>query len=335
MGVINILFPKKKLKEPVFLKESNTLQEQVTYLESIKDKCAIEDQENIEKELRLLNYGLAGEKNIAFELKNSHMPLVIIHDIYLQYEGLSAQIDYVIIARKATYIIECKNLWGNIKVTEDGAFERTIPLSKGRYMKEGIYSPITQNKRHMDLIKQMKPKIAQFAFNTFTKSVIVLANPKTILNTKEAPKSIRDQIIRCDQLINYISEQEKKNKELESGDEDMMRIAEFYIKNHMEFDWKKQYLKYEYANIIQCDNNKTATGSNDEKVKVLLKEYRLQKSKALGIKPYFVFTNAEMETILKRRPDTLEALKEVPGFGELKVSKYGLDILKILNEEKI
>jgi len=42
-----------------------------------------------------------------------------------------------------------------------------------------------------------------------------------------------------------------------------------------------------------------------------------------------------METILKRRPDTLEALKEVPGFGELKVSKYGLDILKILNEEKI
>lgn len=334
MGVMKILFPKKKLKEPVFMKESNTLQEQVEYLESIKDKCTVEDQENIEKDLRLLKYGLTGEKNIEFELKNIHMPLVILHDIYLQYEGLSAQIDYVIIARKATYIVECKNLWGNIKVTEDGAFERTIPLSKGRYIKEGIYSPVTQNKRHMDLIKQMKPKIARFSFHTFTKSVIVLANPKTILNTKEAPKSIKDQIIRCDQLISYIADQEKSNKELESGDEEMMKISEFYQKNHIEIDWKKQYLKYEHANTIQTNEDKTITSTYDEKMRERLKGYRLQKSKAEGMKPYIIFTNAEMEALIERRPDSLNAIKEISGFGDLKVSKYGLDILKIFNENE-
>lgn len=61
--------------------------------------------------------------------------------------------------------------------------------------KEGIYSPITQNQRHMELIKAIR---AQSKGNILTKvlfeknfynnyhSIVVLANPKTVLNDKYA-----------------------------------------------------------------------------------------------------------------------------------------------------
>lgn len=45
----------------------------------------------------------------------------------------------------------------------------------------------------------------------------------------------------------------------------MMKISEFYQKNHIEIDWKKQYLKYEHANTIQTNEDKTITSTYDEK----------------------------------------------------------------------
>ena len=30
-----------------------------------------------------IEWGMAGEQNIDFELKNSHMPMYVIHDLYL------------------------------------------------------------------------------------------------------------------------------------------------------------------------------------------------------------------------------------------------------------
>lgn len=51
-----------------------------------------------------------------FELKNSHMPMYILHDIFFEENGLTTQIDYIVITRKVILIIECKNLYGNITV---------------------------------------------------------------------------------------------------------------------------------------------------------------------------------------------------------------------------
>lgn len=48
----------------------------------------------------MLQAGICGEDTIAFELKNSHIPMMVLHDLYLEHEGLSAQIDYLIVTRK-------------------------------------------------------------------------------------------------------------------------------------------------------------------------------------------------------------------------------------------
>lgn len=48
---------------------------------------------------------MLGENNIEFELKNSHFPMYILHDIYLEDGDLSAQIDYLVFTKKNCFVI--------------------------------------------------------------------------------------------------------------------------------------------------------------------------------------------------------------------------------------
>ncbi|MCB2358674.1 HRDC domain-containing protein [Clostridium estertheticum] len=63
----------------------------------------------------------------------------------------------------------------------------------------------------------------------------------------------------------------------------------------------------------------------------ILKAYRLKTSRDEGIKPYMVFSNAEMETLIEANPKSKGELHMVKGFGDKKVEKYGEEILRILN----
>lgn len=61
-----------------------------------------------------------------------------------------------------------------------------------------------------------------------------------------------------------------------------------------------------------------------------LRQYRYEISKAAGIKPYMVFTNAELVALISAKPRTLNDLKRVPGFGNVKCERYGKAILEII-----
>ena len=79
------------------------------------------------------------------------MPLVVLHDLFLEHDGLSAQIDFMVVTRKRTFVLECKNLYGNITVNQAGDFVRTVGSRR-----EGIYSPVTQSQRHLELLKKIR-----------------------------------------------------------------------------------------------------------------------------------------------------------------------------------
>ena len=108
-------------------------------------------------------------------------------------------------------IIECKNLFGNIEINNKGDFIRSFEY-KGRKYKEGIYSPITQNERHLKVYKDcwegnkgfVTKLIAGKYFTDYNKTIVVLANSKTVVNDKFAKKEIKQQVIRADQLVNYL-----------------------------------------------------------------------------------------------------------------------------------
>ena len=76
-----------KMREPIFLKESSNAEEQLENLKALEPLLNPEGQAIIKQDIKCLEYGIVGEKNIAFELKNSHMPMYILQDIYLEDES--------------------------------------------------------------------------------------------------------------------------------------------------------------------------------------------------------------------------------------------------------
>jgi hypothetical protein len=401
-----------KLDKPIFLKEESEAKYYISKLQELHSRAPEGLKGRIEKELKIATLGELGENNIAFELKNSGIPMYILHDICLETNELSAQIDYIVVTRKVIFIIECKNLIGNIEINSQGNFIRTYSFN-GKFIKEGIYSPITQNERHLEVLKRIKKEsksnfISKMLFDKYFndnyKSLVVLANPKTVLNSRYAKKEIKDKVIKADQLINYIKEVNSKSDLMSLSDKEMKEIADRLLALHKssKLSFLKKYrelielvdnydakndvktvfnnkeiindssINNAKSNIINEDkssvtnnidkinninniyntkninvninntvinnsignkinNNSDIINDNENLIKKL-KEYRLQMSRAENTKPYFIFNDKQMTGLLEKMPKTKSELKEVSGFGEVKVEKYGDVILKILNE---
>lgn len=234
MGLFN------KIKNPVFLKEDSSASAQLTALQELAKTASGSLADQLDLEIKCVSAGIYGEESIHFELENSHIPMLILHDLYLEREDLSAQIDYLIITRKNLYILECKNLYGNIEITNNGEFIRTVSFGRNA-KKEGIYSPITQNRRHLELIKQIRSEarsnlltkalFERFFYDNYH-SLVVLANPKTILNAKYAKKEIKEQVIRADQLAERIRKTDAESKPGTYSEKDMDDLAQFFLSCH-------------------------------------------------------------------------------------------------------
>lgn len=330
----------------IFLKDSSDASIFIEKLQAIQKKAPEEMKKKIETQIKLAAYGEMGENNIAFELKNSGMDMYVLRDIYFEIGDLSAQIDYIVITRKHIYVLECKNLIGNIEIDNGGNFIRTYELF-GKRIKEGIYSPITQNQRHLQVLREIRKSskgnfLSKLMFEKFFeenyKSVVILANPKTYLNAKYAKKEIKQQVIRADQLIAYIKNVDSATRDSNMSAGEMLDLAQFYLAQSQ--NSKSDYAK-KYEELLEglCANDSTTDGLNaennvtkDELIK-RLKAFRLEQSRQENISAYYIFNNAQMEDLIDKYPKNKEELLKVSGFGNMKVEKYGDAILEILNRE--
>lgn len=319
------------ITKPVFTKEFNKNNKQIEELENLLQKASGKPRVFIENDINKLKYGSIGENNIYYEFKNSFMPIVCLHDVRIEYDNLVAQIDFVAITTKNIFVIECKNLIGDISVNDKGEFIRYKKNTYGKVVsKEGMYSPIVQNERHINVLKELlKDKLGYKQKLKRIESLVVIANPKTVINKKYAPKDISNKIIRHDQLINYISDIEK-NKKIDwlFIEEDMMNISDCLRKYHK--DVEIDYIsKYSLDNEVE--NDKDIKVNNDDEIRRSLKEYRLKKSNEENIKAYMVFNNDTMEVLINLKPKNIQELEKVKGFGPVKISKYGEDLISILS----
>lgn len=308
-----------KTKPTLVVDGANTLKH-ITALEALNNltDAGIKLRDN---ELKLLNIGLKGEKQILFELLNSNIPMYIFHDVYYEWGNLNAQIDFVVVTEQKVFIIECKNMVGNVIINDKGDFIREY-----NDIKEGMYSPVTQNKRHIDLLCNLilanQNLVGKFIkrniINDF-ESIVVFANPKTIIKDKYAPTDIKRMVMRVDGVSKYIRQTLNNSAKIK-----MLDYAEFFQLNNLgvKTDYTIKYKKYE----------KEIMAKDIAILREKLKEYRLEKARTDKIKPYFVFTNEQLEEILKVRPKTLDELLVINGFGKYKVDKFGKDIIAIINE---
>lgn len=95
--------------EVVIAKESSNAKEYLRQLEELAEKAAGENAKKIAKEIAVVKAGIIGEDNILFELKNSGMDMVVLHDLYIEsVSGASAQIDFLVLTPKINFVLECK-----------------------------------------------------------------------------------------------------------------------------------------------------------------------------------------------------------------------------------
>ena len=71
----------------------------------------------------------------------------------------------------------------------------------------------------------------------------------------------------------------------------------------------------------------------DEELFHKLKLWRKSKAIKENIKPYIIFSDSSLISIVNQLPKSIEELLEVRGVGEKKVEKYGDEILKLLSDE--
>lgn len=352
MGLLNNIVNIIKgydFEEPIIVKESNEASKQVLEMTRFRNELNTQGQDLIDEEIKLIQAGIYGEDSILYELKNCHLPIMVLRDLNLTYKGLSAQIDFLILTPRGHLVIECKNMIGDIEVNSNGDFIRKFNYGK-RTIKNGIYSPITQNRRHLDLLRdiyiEQRENIIRRTMldNEFWKMFIpfvVVANSKSVLNIKYAKKEVKEKIIRLDQLNNKIREILYSSDKMGYSCDELLSTA-----NHlMDYHRVKPYdFKEKYKNYIKPQNIEVVVKEPEAKVMIepavesielspvyqALKKYRLDQSRKENVKPYFLFNNLQLEALVKSTPKSREELLKINGFGTVKCDKYGEEIIHII-----
>lgn len=223
----------KKIKGPEFLNKPSDLTADIQWLESLRDNPYIDakSKDDIEKNLKQIEYGIFGEKEIAYRLKTSGTPMYVLSDLNLSIDDLQAQIDFLVITYDKIYVIECKNLFGNLLVDESGNVQRIIKNKAN----SRIESPLSQCEIHRDVLKKVilantsgiSKSIVEKSFDDVYKSLVVIANKNCTINLNKAQKDVKDKYINSDLLAKYIKDND--NSKNHRSDKAMCGLSELLL----------------------------------------------------------------------------------------------------------
>ena len=101
------------------------------------------------KKNKAIEKGIEGEREVKKILKKLPREYIVLNDLFINYKDRFAQIDHVILSNKGIFVIETKNYSG--KIYGDKYIKYWIQKLNGR--KNKFYSPIWQNKTHINAIK--------------------------------------------------------------------------------------------------------------------------------------------------------------------------------------
>lgn len=333
MGLINDAIDAFRFKDTVFYKENSDLQNKYDALNKLNEEFP--NNEDLLQELYIVKKGFEGENEIAYQLKKANIGMYVLRDIKVEYEDLTAQIDYVVLTSLYTYFIECKNLVGNIIVNEKGDFIRELNIN-GKKIKKGMYSPFTQVEQQREVLRKIWESHAgslnkffgSRQFNKYRRVLVVAANQDTILDTSKAPDNMKYKILRADGLIRqleYDFEHRDKNDTLLNKKE-----LEKAAASYMEECIKDQIDYYDYYKSKFCNN----TNNSNEELKNRLIEFRKKRSSEMNIPAYYVFTNDELDKLVEYKPRSVEELKKSNILSPIKIKTHGEQVIGIINNNK-
>lgn len=262
----------------------------------------------------LFKYGLIGEERVAHQLKICDADILCLYDVILHTKGQKSQFDFIIIGRKYIYILEVKNLLGNIRVKSDGTIERLI-YKNGNIEINGMFNPFVQLSVQR---KRLEEFLSQYQYKKAIKTLLVMANDKTIIINNDSSNIV----IKYDELNNYLINDLGDLKSLRCDRE----IAEIILKNTDKYN-------YLLSSVIQ---NKMMNQyipkfvlKTDENYYIELIKLRKKISKRLNIPACNVYNNKEAEALVINKPTNKEEFMNVKGFKEKRYEMFGDDVIKI------
>lgn len=247
--------------DQIFVKDNKTLLKQENVLKRMAKFRPYDKR--IAQELFMVQKGLEGEQKVAYQLSKSNLGMYIFHDVKLQFNDLTAQIDYIVFTSKTCYFIEIKNYTGNIKIDEFGNFIREYKYN-GKKIKKGMNSPIRQVEAQFEVFtkialskeKKIKKLLNGTKFLNYFKSLVVFTDEETILEMDSAPDDIKSRVVRYDGLLRRIEQINSKQENVFSR-EQLVKFTKFVksLDKTSDVDYEKYYMnKFSVLNNFQDIN---------------------------------------------------------------------------------
>lgn len=191
----------------MIIKSAEGREADLTELRRLRAKAAQADLAKIDREIRNIEKGAAGEKSAAHfidrEFRQSSK-MAILHDLRLELGEEVAQIDHLVIHRyqQTAWVLETKNFAGRLSCDEHGdwtIWQGAKPIA--------IPSPINQAKRQVSLLTQW---LAANGISTIrTIKPVVLISPTSSVNRKYLGPD--DHVVKSDNFGQWWQRQADEN----------------------------------------------------------------------------------------------------------------------------
>jgi len=277
----------------------------------LKKKLDFSDNEKqkylIRQELKALELGLQGEKETAyfidFNLKDSEN-YVILHDLRFEIDGLTAQIDHLLISKAVGIIlVETKNTQASVTINDDGTM--LYDYGKKSY---NVPSPLAQSERHALvlglILEKYNMKIDIISCVVFLPEVKITNKilPKSFYRADTFIKDMRDEFQRSPLKMFSVAFKMVTNN-IPSA-KNMENIGNILINEHKPvlIDYDTKYK----IKVEKTKNDKKEEVSTDLEINIknLNKFKDIQTSKKYMGHEMFSFTCIQCDTIQKKGQNT-------------------------------
>lgn len=76
--------------DPVVIKDSTVIKRQLEEMALFSNELSEKGQALIDIDIKIVQAGNSGEDSLLYELRNSHLPILIMRDLQLSFKGLDA-----------------------------------------------------------------------------------------------------------------------------------------------------------------------------------------------------------------------------------------------------
>lgn len=109
----------------------------------------------------------------------------------------------------------------------------------------------------------------------------------------------------------------------------VVKSMKYKFVNELELKYWTVFIEYEELGGV-IEKTEVNLSDADKIFLEKLKIWRKETAKKEGLPVFRIANNKQFEDIINNKPKTLEALKNINGFGKKKVEKYGKDIVEIV-----